>query len=222
VTEVIELRQYTLHPGQRDVLIELFDREFIETQEAEGMRIIGQFRNLDDPDTFVWLRGFTDMPARQAALQAFYTGPAWRAHRDAANATMIDSANVLLLRPAGIGFALDPTVRDVPASSVVVATIYSLESPVDQEFLGPFTQDVVPVLAATGASPLALLSTEYAENNFPGLPVRTGENVFVWFASFPDIEAYRKHAQLLDETGLSLPAKRERLLLSPTDRSLLR
>src|SRR5687767_14085568 len=59
---VVELRQYTLHPGQRDVLIELFEREFVETQEAEGMRIVGQFRDLDNPDRFVWLRGFPDMP----------------------------------------------------------------------------------------------------------------------------------------------------------------
>jgi hypothetical protein len=27
-------RQYTLRPGQRDVLIGLFDREFVESQEA--------------------------------------------------------------------------------------------------------------------------------------------------------------------------------------------
>ena len=41
---IVELRQYTLHPGQRDVLIDLFDREFVESQEALGMKIIGQFR----------------------------------------------------------------------------------------------------------------------------------------------------------------------------------
>ena len=52
------------HPGQRDVLIELFDWEFIETQEAVGMKVIGQFRDLDDPDRFVWLRGYQDMPSR--------------------------------------------------------------------------------------------------------------------------------------------------------------
>src|SRR5213592_627287 len=64
---IIELRQYTLHPGQRDVLIDLFDREFVETQEACGMRILGQFRDLDDPDQFVWVRSFPDMPARATA-----------------------------------------------------------------------------------------------------------------------------------------------------------
>ncbi len=47
---VFELRQHALRPGQRDVLIELFDREFVETQEAVGIRIHGQFRDADDPD----------------------------------------------------------------------------------------------------------------------------------------------------------------------------
>jgi hypothetical protein len=50
---VVELRQYTLKPGRRDDLIELFDREFIESQEAEGAHLLGQFRDLDreDPST---------------------------------------------------------------------------------------------------------------------------------------------------------------------------
>src|SRR5207248_9892330 len=39
---IVELRQYTLHPGKRDVLIDLFEREFIETQEAVGSKVIGQ------------------------------------------------------------------------------------------------------------------------------------------------------------------------------------
>ena len=63
---VMELRQYTLRPGQREVLIELFDRELVEPQEALGMRIVGQFRDLDRPDRFVWLRGFADMQTRLA------------------------------------------------------------------------------------------------------------------------------------------------------------
>ena len=100
---IVELRQYTLHPQQREVLIDLFDREFVETQEALGMRVLGQFRDLDRPDQFVWLRGFADMPARQRALEGFYGGPVWAAHRHAANATMIDSDNVHLLRSAWPG-----------------------------------------------------------------------------------------------------------------------
>jgi hypothetical protein len=71
---IVELRQYTLHPGKRDVLIDLFEREFIETQEAVGIEVIGQFRNVDDRDRFVWLRGFRDMASRAKALQDFMAG----------------------------------------------------------------------------------------------------------------------------------------------------
>jgi len=85
---IVELRQYTLYAGRRDTLIELFDREFVIPQERLGLRLLGQFRDLDDPDRFVWLRGFASWEERPQALGAFYTGEAWKAHREAANATM--------------------------------------------------------------------------------------------------------------------------------------
>src|SRR5207245_6987365 len=97
---IVELRQYPLRPGQRDVLIELFDRELVESQEATGMAVVGQFRDLDRPDMFVWIRGFASMQSRARALASFYGGKHWKAHSAAANATMIDSDDVLLLRPA--------------------------------------------------------------------------------------------------------------------------
>jgi hypothetical protein len=78
---VVELRRYTLKPGARETLVELFDREFVESQEALGMRILGTFRDLDDPDQFVWLRGFDDMASRAPALTAYYTGPVWKMHK---------------------------------------------------------------------------------------------------------------------------------------------
>src|SRR5712692_6888957 len=65
---IFELRQYTLHPGRRDELIELFERELIAPQEKAGMRILGQFRDLDDPDRFVWMRSFPDMDSDDVLL----------------------------------------------------------------------------------------------------------------------------------------------------------
>src|SRR5262245_13320638 len=109
-----ELRQYTLRPGQRDVLIDLFDREFVETQETAGMAIVGQFRDLDKPDRFVWIRGFASMPSRAQALASFYGGPVWKAHRAQANATMIDTGNVLLLRPVTAGSGFPPPAAGRP------------------------------------------------------------------------------------------------------------
>ena len=65
---VLELRQYTLKPGQREVLINLFDRHFVESQEAVGMTLVGQFRDRRRADRFVWLRGFSNMERRHTAL----------------------------------------------------------------------------------------------------------------------------------------------------------
>jgi len=36
------------------------------------MRIFGQFRDLDAPDSFVWLRGFSDMVTRKRARIVLY------------------------------------------------------------------------------------------------------------------------------------------------------
>jgi len=95
---------------------QLFESEFVESQEAVGVKVIGTFTDLDRPDRFVWLRGFKDMDSRLSGLTAFYDGPVWKKNREAANATMVDSDNVLLLRApaAGTEFAL-PDHRPTPA-----------------------------------------------------------------------------------------------------------
>jgi NIPSNAP len=236
---IVELRQYTLHPGQRDVLIDLFDREFVESQEALGMKVIGQFRDLDNPDRFVWLRGFRDMASRAHALKDFYGGPVWKAHREAANATMIDSDNVLLLHPANptSGFSLGNKARPRVGSAgsrseLIVATIYYFNAPVDAAFIQFFEKTVKSAAISSGATVLAYFVTEHGENTFPALPVREGENVFVWFARFNDPAAYEGHIAALtqsprwrDEISKELARRLKRepeiLKLSPTTRSLL-
>lgn len=237
---VVELRQYTLVPHGRDVLIELFEREFVESQEQVGMRLIGQFRSSDQPDRFVWLRAFRDMETRREALSAFYGGPVWKAHRERANATMIDSSNVLLLRPAGAspGVAAEghwrpPVGSDAVPPSRFVATICSLPAPVDAKFVGFFEDRVKPALSALGGEPLTWFQTEPAENTFPALPVRTGENVFVWLTRFDTDAHLREHrAQLSRSSTWSAQVEAElrsrfgatctTLDLEPTPRSALR
>ncbi|MER7754773.1 NIPSNAP family protein [Kitasatospora sp. NPDC097643] len=186
---IVELRQYTLHPGARDTLIDLFEREFVTGQEAAGITLGGRFRDLDDPDRFVWLRSFPNMAERERALRAFYFGPVWQAHRDQANATMVDSDNVLLLR--GPGFAAPD------AEGPVAVTICH---PLDADaFAHYFERDLRPALAAFGSPARAVHRTEHAENTFPALPVRTGEDVLLWFTPgeappLPDLSAHLKTA----------------------------
>ena len=158
---VVELRQYLLKPGRTDDLIDVFDRELVETQEACGMRVLGQFRDLDRPDRFVWFRGFADMESRRQALTDFYGGPVWEKHGPAAVDTMIDSDDVLLLEPS---IFLLPEARpaSAEASSDLTITVYY----------------GAPAASAAG-DPLGLLRTLRADNTYPALPVRQEVDVTV-------------------------------------------
>jgi len=239
---VVELRDYKLQPGRRDELIQLFEREFIETQEAEGLRVMAQFRDLDRSDHFVWLRGFADMASRRQALEGFYGGPVWAAHRNAANATMIDSDNVRLLRPAKPSWALATPAaprahRDADggeASSALFAlTLCALQVAPYNAFRRWFEREALPLLRDAGAMPIAVFETEPALNDYPRLPVRTDEQVFAWLARLPNAAAWAQAEQRLaasrpwrDEVLPKLQSPTTRppitLRLLPTTRSLLR
>jgi hypothetical protein len=238
--KVVELRQYTLRPGQRDTLIELFDRAFIEGQERYGMRILGQFRDIDRPNRFVWLRGFAGMGERLKALTDFYGGPVWARSREAANATMEDVSNVLLLRPAteksGLrtqGIARAPIGTANAAPGLVVSTTYYLSGISPRDFTAFFEKSVAPELARAGANVAGCFVTEEAKNDFPKLPVREGEKAFVWLAAFENLKAHERHLATLHRSNAwreetypelrwHLRSDPEVLRLSPTARSLLR
>lgn len=233
---VAELRNYTLRPGQRDVLIDLFERAFVESQDALGAYVLGTFRNADDPDRFVWLRGFETMETRRIALEAFYSGPIWQAHRSAANATMIDSDNVLLLRPVSGTLPHDvgarPPVGAALSQSLIVATIYFPAPPDAEDFPTLFARNVAPCLAETGGGPFTTFVTEPSVNTFPRLPVRENETVFVSLARFASADAHAAHVRALEawpawqRVAASIAQRTanrpETLRLRPTARSLLR
>src|SRR3954470_17007248 len=118
---VIELRQYKLVPGTREAFISLFDSTFVESQESVGMRLIGQFRDEERTNRFTWIREFPSMADRQKALESFYSGPVWQAHRGTANPMLDDNDNVLLLRSArpnsGFGPSAARATIGVPAAA---------------------------------------------------------------------------------------------------------
>ena len=199
---VIELRQYTMQPGRRAELVELFEREFIETQNALGLHVLGIFCDAQRDDRFVWLRGFTDMVARQQGLQAFYGGPVWQAHRSAANATMLDSSDVLMLRPLTALPALGG-----PAVQPWEAVICALAAEPNEALRD----------ALRGHAGVCWLETEAAVNTFPALPVREGEWVVVGLAP-----AATTPMALPAALQANLTAKPQHLRLLPTRRSPLR
>jgi hypothetical protein len=181
---VVELRRYTLVPGRRDEMIAIFERELMETQEATGMSVLGTFRDLDRPDHFVWLRGFPDMDVRHAALTEFYSGPVWKQHGPSVRPTMVDTDDVLLLRPAAPGSGLGPMPLPPvdaadPDGCLVVVRVYPIE-----------LADRAP------RGRLASFVTEPAENTFPGLPVRADASVYVTLDRSADPGPYDDRAEI--------------------------
>jgi hypothetical protein len=230
---VLELRQYTLRRGQRETLIALFERVFIEPQNAHGAKVLGMFRDVDDPDRFVWIRGFRDMLARKQALEAFYADPVWLKNRHAAGATMLDTDNVLLLKPAAPGQGLTVDARpSAGAADVFVITIHYIGAVDSSAFAQAFDQAVLPELVTAGVNPLARLVSEEAPNDFPRLPVREHERVFAWLArwtSLAQADAFATKLSARNGWRDSLPEavlpafmrKPERLRLTATAKSPL-
>lgn len=173
---VYELRRYRLKPGGYAALSELFDRAFVSPQIELGMELPGEFADLDDPDTFVWLRSFPDMAVRRDTLSAFYTGPVWRAHGDAANATMVNSDNVLLLKRTDSDLPLTrDAVRAMASEGMAVMMTCSLAPGGAEGFAAEFEAAARPVLERAGMKIAACFVTENSPNSFPRLPIREGE-----------------------------------------------
>lgn len=210
---IIELRQYAMRPGRRDELIELFERHFLESQEALDMEVPGHFRDLDDPDRFVWLRGFADLATRLTGLTAFYSAPLWVAHREAANATMIDSDNVHLLGEARPGSGLSwrrggdgddgggeratrPELARAgqasDARTLTEITTYALTKAADEPLIARFTEELRPLLLEHSGALLGVYRTLAVANDYPRLPVREGESVLATVARYADVESHAR------------------------------
>ena len=218
---VYELRKYTLRPGTREAFIELFETHLLDTQDATGMHVLGQFRDADRPDAFVWIRAFTDMERRRESLTAFYSGPVWAAHGAEANAMMIDSDDVLLLEPVDGGPGLAEQVGPRPpigATSDGTAEIDVVVCPLRPEDTNSYLERTGGVQQRLGGRALPSLQTLHTPNTFPQLPVHEDVHVAVTLTRF-DEPPRRAAADELDALAIG-PV--QRMHLTPTPRSALR
>jgi len=97
--QVIEFRRYAIKESEREHFAEYFESYFPEAFQQMGAIAFGQFFERKNPVGFTWMRGFKNMDARAVINAGFYYGPLWREHASTMNSLMVDSDNVLLLRP---------------------------------------------------------------------------------------------------------------------------
>jgi NIPSNAP len=231
---VIEFRRYTIREGERERFARYFETFFPEAFEQIGALALGQFFERANRTWFTWLRGFRDMDARARANSAFYYGPLWKEHRNAVNAMILDSDNVLLLAPLApersvpVLPAVDPWAASPSAAGVVVAQIFAVEA----GGVEAFARQAEPTFGsyrAGGAREAGVLATLDVRNNFPQHPVRTDGPFLVWLGILEHerrledgfLSLAREGARALAASGL-LRGEPETVVLDPTPRSRLR
>ena len=125
---VIELRRYTVKDGEREHFAKYFESYFPEAFQQMGAIVFGQFFDRKNANTFTWIRGFKNTDTRAIVNAGFYYGPVWKEHGSTMNSIMVDSDNVLQLRPlspeSGVMVlpALDPVYETNGAQGIVVAS----------------------------------------------------------------------------------------------------
>jgi hypothetical protein len=74
---LVEIRRYTIVPGRREEFVTWFETEAARAMRAVGIRILGSFVSVDDPNVFVYLRGFADEEERDRLTRAFRDSDIW-------------------------------------------------------------------------------------------------------------------------------------------------
>jgi hypothetical protein len=93
---IVEIRTYTVKPGMRDRFLAFFEQQAVPAQQAEGMRIVGPFIDLENPDVFIWLRAFPSLAERDRMKDAFYEGARWKDELEAIAMPMLADYTVAL------------------------------------------------------------------------------------------------------------------------------
>jgi hypothetical protein len=94
---IIEMRTYRTKPGKRSEFIRIFRSRSMPAHADIGMKILGPFLSIEDPDTFFFMRGFPDVPSREPMKAKFYEGELWKRELESVLMPMLDTYEVVLV-----------------------------------------------------------------------------------------------------------------------------
>ena len=98
---IVEMRTYRLKPGVRDRFLEIFREKSVPAHDAIGMKILGPFLSIEDPDTFFFMRAFPDLESREPMKAKFYEGELWKTELENVLMPMIEKYDVVLVDDGG-------------------------------------------------------------------------------------------------------------------------
>jgi len=94
---IIEMRTYKTKPGCRSQFLEIFRSKSIPAHAEIGMKILGPFLSIEDPDTFFFMRGFPDLASREPMKAKFYEGELWKRDLENILMPMLEKYEVVLV-----------------------------------------------------------------------------------------------------------------------------
>ena len=100
---IIEMRTYKTKPGKRAEFLEIFRSRSIPAHAEIGMKILGPFPSLEDPDVFFFMRGFPDLASREPMKAKFYEGELWKRELEQLLMPILEKYDVVLVEdPEGL------------------------------------------------------------------------------------------------------------------------
>jgi NIPSNAP len=94
---IIEMRTYKTKPGKRSEFIEIFRSKSVPAHAEIGMKILGPFLSVEDPDTFFFMRGFPDLDSREPMKAKFYEGDLWKRELENVVMPMLEKYEVVVV-----------------------------------------------------------------------------------------------------------------------------
>ena len=94
---IIEMRTYKLKPGKRSEFLEVFRTRSVPAHDEIGMKILGPFLSIEDPDVFFFMRGFPNLESREPMKAKFYEGKLWKEDLENVLMPMLEKYEVVLV-----------------------------------------------------------------------------------------------------------------------------
>jgi len=174
-----------------------------------GGYTLGQFKINGINDRFIWMRGFADMNTRMRFLNNFYVeSRVWKEFGPGANAMMINSDNVYLLRPLNNNKCAKEQSEAINGNllkmnnGIIVVDFYICNSTLDK-VINLFHSSYIPFIKTLNIDNITLWVSEMSENDFPRLPVFQDKNLLLTITKYGDEDEYRINQEQIN----SMPAE---------------
>ena len=94
---IIEMRTYWIKAGRRAEFLEIFNTRSKPAHAEIGMKILGPFLSVEDPDVFFFMRGFPDLASREPMKAKFYEGRLWKEELEQVLMPLLEKYEVVLV-----------------------------------------------------------------------------------------------------------------------------